>query len=157
MPRPTRHDSSVLRTLERHREVLVQEARTQQAVSEALLDKAEAACTTAGSRLESALSVQRNLEEVRAPIAACDLQQAHRYVLSQVMELSAARAARDRRRSDLAAAQEQLSARLKELKTIERLRERLRVAAAKWELHQDQSRLDRLGIIKSWTGETTWR
>ena len=147
----------MLRTLERHREVLVQEARAQQSVCGALLDKAEAACAVAGSRLESALAGQRSLEERDGPIAACDLQQAHQYVRSQAMALSAAQAARDRRRSDLVAAQEQFSARLKDLKTIERLRERRRFAAAKWELRQDQARLDRLGIIKGWTGETTWR
>lgn len=157
MPRPTRHDTPVLRTLQRHREGLLQEARAQQALGEAQLARAEAACITAEGQLASALSTLRTLAERGAPIAAHDLQLAQQYVRSQVAALSASQVARDRRRSELAAAQARLSAQLTDLKAIERLRQRLRRAAAKWGLHRDQSRLDGLGIIRGRTGEATWR
>lgn len=157
MPRPTRHDSAVLRTLERHRAALLQEARAQQALGQALLAKAETACAVAEGHLAAALSAQRTLGERAAPVAAHDLQQTHQYVRSQVAALSILRAAQDRRRGDLAAAQEELSARLKDLKSIERLRGRLQRAAAKWELRRDQSRLDGLGIVKGGTEEAIWR
>lgn len=157
MPRPTRHDSAALRTLERHRTALLQEARAQQVLSEALFAKAEAACAAAENHLAAAMSAQRRLGERAGPVAAHDLQWAHQYVRSQVAALSASQSVRERRQSDLTAAQEQLSARLKDLKTIERLRERLQRAAAKWELHRDQSRADDLGIVKGRTGEATWR
>lgn len=156
MSKPKRHDSPVLQTLERHRAVLVQEARTHQARSEALLAKAEAAYSAAESRLESALAVQRRLGECDTPIPAHALQWAHQYAHSQLAALPALQDVCDHRRSDLTVAQDELAGRLKDLKTIERLRQRLRQACAKWQLRQDQSRLDGLGIIKGVSGEATW-
>lgn len=152
MARPIRHDSPALHSLERHRAALLQEARVQQARSETLLEKAEAGCAAAERRLESALARQRVLENGGA-VAAQDIQWAYQYACSRAVALSQSRGARDGRRHDLSLAQEQVLARLKELKTIERLRERLRRAAAKWDLRQDQSRLDGLGIVRGLTGE----
>jgi hypothetical protein len=156
MPRPKRYDSPVLQTLERHRAALLQEARVNQALSEALLGKAEAACAAAESHLASALSAQRTLGERDTVVAAYELQTAHHYARVQSAALSALQVARDRRQRDLATAQELLSVRLKDVKTIERLRERLRLAAAKWDLRQGQSKLDGLGIAKGASGEATW-
>lgn len=124
--------------------------------AQALLCRSEADCAPAAQRLESARSVLRTLAGGSGAIVAHDLQRAHQYARSQAAVLAELTRVRDRNQRSVLLAQEQVSERLRELKAIERLRERLSQAEAKWQGHREQSRLDALGIIRGATSEATW-
>lgn len=157
MPRPARHDTAVLATLERHRRLLLQEARALQSQHEALVVDAEEACGRAERLLEAALASQRAAIAPGTAVAVEDLWGAHQYSSAQAATLAELRSARAHRLSQLAQAREQLAARLEGVKAIERLRARLQRAEAKWARRRDQLRLDELGIMKGWKAEVTWR
>lgn len=157
MPSPPRHDTAVLDTLERHRRLLLQEARALQSQHETLAADAEEACGRAERLLEAALASQRAALAPGTPVAVQALWRAHQYASAQAATLARLHRAREERLSQLARAREQLAARLEDVKAIERLRERLQRAESKWARRRDQLRLDELGIIKGWKAEVTWR
>jgi SLT domain-containing protein len=148
MSRPPRHDTTVLATLERHRRLLLDQARARQARHETLLARAEEALGKAERLLDSAHATQRAAVSEGAALAVQDLQLAHQYATARAAALTQLHAAREQRLRELAEAREQLAARLEDLKAIEKLRERLQRSESKWSRRQDQSRLDELGLIR---------
>lgn len=135
---------------------MLQESRAVLVGAEAALSRADAACAVCERQLESALSALRALADGGAAVAAHELQRTHEYARAQAGSLAVLQRARERDLQSVSRARDEVSVRLREVKTIERLRERRRASENKWELRRDQARLDELGIISGWTSEATW-
>ena len=84
------------------------------------------------------------------------LSSAYHHGRAQSAALEQARAARDRAQKRLTQAHDSLTARLEELKVIERLRDKRRNSEMREQRRRAQWRLDELGIMKVSQGEGRW-
>jgi flagellar biosynthesis chaperone FliJ len=154
MPRSANSDSGLLLTLERYRNLVLEEAQHVHAQCAEALEKDNAAHTQIEAILEAAYSAHRaTLTGAVSPEA---LRLAYHYARVQATSLAQARSACDRTRTRVIQAQDQLAARLEEFKVIERLRENRQRSRAQLQRRRAQTRLDELGIIKACQVEGSW-
>ena len=157
MAKPEKHDSNVLLTLERYRGLILEEAQNAHTQCTAAFEKEDAAHTRIETALESAYNEQRaTLANPGQALSPDSLRMAYHHARGQTTLLEQARVARDRTRTKVEQSQEQLAARLEELKVIERLRENRKRHSKKLQSRRTQQRLDELGIIKACQVEGLW-
>ena len=150
MPQSVKHDSRMLLTLERYRELALEEAQNMHARCAEVLEKENAAYARLDEALQSSYTAQRTtLENPGRSLSPDALRLAYYHARAQAAALAQARTARDRTQTRVTQAQDQLGARLEEVKVIERLRENRRRNGSKWERRRAQSQLDELGIIRT--------
>ena len=154
--RPEKHDSGMLETLERYRNLALEEAQSAHAQCAQALEKESATCAQLEESLESAYSVHRARANDGQALSAEAIRLAYYYARNQAVALAEARTSRDGARARTTRAQDQLAARLEQLKVIERLRENRGRGVAKWERRRAQAQLDELGIIKGCQLEGSW-
>lgn len=156
MPQPEKHDSRMLLTLERYRNLALDEAQNAHTQCTEVLNKESAAHTKLEEALQSAYTAQRTQAENGQTLHPDTLRLAYYHARVQSTALAQARATLDRTQARVTQAQDQLTARLEEFKVIERLRENRRRSGTKWQQRRAQRRLDELGIIKACQVEGQW-
>jgi len=158
VPRSAKDDSTVLSVLERYRTLALEEAENVHVQCAELLDKESATHTKAEEALQSAYIAHRMaLAADGQALSPEALVSSYHHGRAQSAALEQARAARDRAQRRLAQAKDNLSARLEDLKVIERLREKRNENVIKEQRRRAQGRLDELGIIKACQPEGQWR
>lgn len=157
MLQPDRHDDGTLVALERYRAVALQEARAAHAQCAEVLQTASAEHSRLEEVLEFAYVAYRaSLGATDRPLCVDTMSVTYHYARAQAAALADSNSALERARSRVSRAQEQVAARLEELKVIERLRENRGRLHRKWQQSRAQSRLDELGIIKACGQEERW-
>jgi hypothetical protein len=155
--KPEKHDSDSLLTLERYRSLVLEEAQNTHAQCTAAFDKESTAHARIEAVLESAYTTHRATltgeGQLLSPESLC---MAYHHARGQATLLEQARVARERTRVRAEHSQKQLTARLEDLKVIERLRDNRKRDSAKWQRRRAQQQLDELGIIKVCQGEGRW-
>lgn len=157
MPRSAKDDSRVLPVLERYRTLILEEAQNVQVQCAEFLAKENASHTKIEEALQSAYTAHRTtlVAEGRA-LSPETLRLSYYHARAQCDALGQARTARDRAEKRLTQAQDRVSARLEELKVIERLRDKRRNSEMREQRRRVQWRLDELGIMKVSQGEGRW-
>jgi hypothetical protein len=149
VPQSAKHDSRMLLTLERYRELALEEAQNVHVRCTEVLEKENTAYAKLDEALQSTYTAHRTtLEDPGRSLSPDAMRLAYYHALAQSTALAQARLARDRTHSRVTQAQDRVAARLEEVKVIERLRENRRRNGSKWERRQAQSQLDELGIIR---------
>jgi hypothetical protein len=156
MRQPEKHDSRMLLTLERYRNLALDEAQNAHAQCAEVLEKESAAHTKLEDALQSTYTAQRAQADNGQPLYPDAMRLGYHYARVQSTALAQARATLDRARTRVTQAQDQLTARLEEFKVIERLRENRRRRGTKWQQRRAQLQLDELGIIKACQVEGQW-
>lgn len=150
-------DSRVLSVLERYRTLILEEAQNVHVKCAEVLDQESATCTKADEALQSAYTVHRTALAAQGQSLSPEvLSSAYHHGRAQSAALEQARAARERAQRRVTQAQDGVSARLEELKVIERLREKRGSNVIKEQRRRAQQRLDELGIIRNCQAEGRW-
>jgi hypothetical protein len=157
VPRSAKADSAVLSVLERYRTLILDEAQNVHVRCAQVLDKESATHTQAEEALQSAYAAHRStLVAQGQPLSPEALSSSYHHARTQSEALEQARTARDRAQKRLTQAQDSLSARLEELKVIERLRDKRSNSLSKERRRRAQGRLDELGISTTCQAEGRW-
>jgi hypothetical protein len=156
MPPPEKHDSKMLLTLERYRNLALEEAQNLHAQCAEVLEKENATHTKLEEALQSTYTVHRTFANEGRPLSPDVMKLSYYHARAQAAAVAQARITRDRTQLQVRQAQDQLTARLEEFKVIERLRENRRRHGTKWEQRRAQLQLDALGIIKACQVEGRW-
>jgi flagellar biosynthesis chaperone FliJ len=147
----------VLSVLERYRTLILEEAQNVHVRCAQVLDKESATHTLAEEALQSAYAAHRSaLVAPGQSLSPEALSSSYHHARNQSEALEQARTARDRAQKRFSQAQDSLSARLEELKVIERLRDRRSDSVSKEQRRRAQGRLDELGISKTCQAEGRW-
>ena len=147
----------MLAVLERYRTVILEEAQNVHLQCAEVLDQESATHAQAEEALQSAYTAHRTvLVSEGQSLSPEALSSAYHHGRLQSAAVEQARTARDRAQKRLTQAQDSLSARLEELKVIERLRDKRNDNVIKERRRRAQGRLDELGIIKACQPEGRW-
>ena len=147
----------MLSVLERYRTLILEEARSVHVRCTEVLDKESAIHTRAEEALQSAYTAHRAALAVQGQSLSPEaLSSAYHHGRAQSEAVEQARTACDRAQKRVTQAQDSVSARLEELKVIERLREKRSNNLIKEQRRRAQERLDELGIIKTCQSEGRW-
>lgn len=157
MPRSAKDDSRVLSVLERYRTLILEEAQNVHVRCAEVLDKESVTYTKADEALQSAYAAHRTALAAQGQSLSPEaLSSSYHHGRARSEALEQARTARDRAQKRVTQAQDSVSARLEELKVIERLREKRSTHLLKEQRRRAQGRLDELGIIKTCQSEGRW-
>lgn len=157
MPKAAKDDSTVLSVLERYRIVILEEAQNVHAQCAQVLDKESATHTRVEQELQSAYAAHRTTLAAQGQLLSPQaLSSAYHHGRAQCAAVEQARTSRERAEKRVTQAQDGVSARLEELKVIERLREKRSDNLVKEQRRRAQGRLDELGIIKACRPEGRW-
>ncbi len=147
----------MLSVLERYRTLILEEAQTVQVQCVESLAKESAIHTRVEEALQAAYTAHRTTLVTQGRALSPEaLGSSYYHSRAQIEALEQARTARDRAQERLTEAQVRLSARLEELKVIERLRDKRRDISIREQRRRAQGRLDELGIIKNSQMEGRW-
>jgi hypothetical protein len=157
VPKSAKDDSRVLSVLERYRTLILEEAQNVHMRCAEVLDKESATYTKAEEALQSAYAAHRTALAAQGQSLSPEaLTSAYHHGRARSEAVEQARMSRDRAQKRVTQAQDSVSARLEELKVIERLREKRNNNVIKEQRRRAQGRLDELGIIKSCQPEGRW-
>jgi flagellar biosynthesis chaperone FliJ len=147
----------VLSVLERYRTLILDEAQNVHVRCAQVLDKESAVHTQAEEALQSAYAAHRSALVAEGQLLSPQvLSSSYHHARAQSEALEQARTTRDRAQKRLSQAQDSLSARLEELKVIERLRDKRSNSLSKEQRRRAQGRLDELGISTTCQAEGRW-
>ena len=147
----------MLSVLQRYRTLILEEAQNIHMQRADVLHKESATHTKAEEALQAAYTAHRTALVAQGQSLSPEaLSSAYHHGRAQTAAVEQARTARDRAQKRLTQAQDSLSARLEELKVIERLRDKRNDNVVKEQRRRAQGRLDELGIIRTCQPEGRW-